>query len=78
MKSNSSGNNKYVTEEQARYVYKKIKSGDIINTDTLQQEIEQGQELSRIDDASEDVNPYRELIVNDAEKIETVLTQMEQ
>ena len=25
-----------------------------------------------------DINPYRELIVNNAEKIETVLSQMEQ
>ena len=26
---------KYLTEEQARHVYKKIESGSIINTDTL-------------------------------------------
>ena len=42
----------------------------------LQQEIEQ--ELNRIDDTSGDVNPYRELKVNNAEKIEPFLTQMEQ
>ena len=44
----------------------------------MQQEIEQKRELSRIDDTSGDINPYKELIVNNTEKIEPVLTQMEQ
>ena len=39
-------------------MYKKVVSGSIINTDTLQQEIEQEQELNRIDDTSRDINPY--------------------
>ena len=69
---------KYLTEEQARNVCKKIESGSIINTDILQQEIEQEQDLRRMDNTSRDVNPYRKMIVNNAEKIETVLTQMEQ
>ena len=34
--------------------------------------------MSKLDDTSRDVNPYRELIVNITEKIETVLSQMEQ
>ena len=68
----------YLTEEQARHVYKKSESGGIINTDTLQQEIDQGRQLNRIDDTSRDTNPYKELIVNNAEKIEPLLTQMEQ
>ena len=76
--SSKSKDNNYLTEEQARHVYKKVESGSIINTDTLQQEIEQEQELNRIDDTSRDVNPYRELIVNNAEKIEPFLAQMEQ
>ena len=67
-----------LTEEQARHVYKKVESGSIINTDTLHQEIEQEREPSRIDDTSVDVNPYKELIVNNAEKIEPILTQMVQ
>ena len=33
------------------------------------QEIEQDQELNRLDDTSRDVNPYKELMVNNAEKI---------
>ena len=35
-------------------------------------------ELSRKDDTSREINPYKELIVNNAEKIEPILTQMEQ
>ena len=70
--------NKYLMEEQARHVYKKVESGNIINMNMLKQEIEQYQELSKLDDTSRDVTPYRELIINNAEKIETVLSQMEQ
>ena len=52
--------------------------GSIINADTLHQEIEQERELNRIDDTSGETNPYKELIVNNAEEIEPLLTQMEQ
>ena len=69
--------NHYLTEEQARHVYKKVELGSIINTDTLQQEREQERELSRIDDTSRDINLYKELRVNNAETIEPILTQME-
>ena len=31
-----------------------------------------------MDDMSRDMNPYRELIVNNVKKVETVLSQMEQ
>ena len=69
--------NKYLTEGQARHIYKKVESGNIININTLKQEIEQDQELNKLDDISGDINPYRESIVNNTEKIETVLSQME-
>ena len=65
-------------EEQARHTYKKVESGNVINTNTLKQEIKQDQELSKLDDTSGDINPYRELIVNNAEKIDKGLSQMEQ
>ena len=42
----------------------------------LKQEIDQDQELNRLYDTSWDVNPYRELIVNNAEKVDTILSQM--
>ena len=69
---------KYLTEEQVRYIYNKVESGDIINTSILKQEIEQDWELSKLDNISGYIIPYRELIVNNAEKIDTVLWQMEQ
>ena len=35
-------------------------------------------ELERMDDNSRDENPYKELIVNNASKVDSTLTQMEQ
>ena len=68
----NSKDNYYLTKEQARPVYKKVESGSIIITDTLQQEIEQEWELNRIDETSRDINPYKELIVNNPEKIDLI------
>ena len=34
--------------------------------------------MSRIDDTRGDINPYKEIIVNKAKKIEPILTQIEQ
>ena len=76
--NNKPKTSQYLTKEQARYVYKKTESGGIINTDTLHQEIEQERQLNRIDDTNGDTNPYKELIVNNAEKLEPLMTQMEQ
>ena len=64
--------------QQVKNVYKKTESGNIINTETLHQEIKQERQLNKIDGTSGDTNPYKELIVNNAEKIEPLLTQMEQ
>ena len=50
----------------------------MINTDTIQQEIEQEKQLNRMDDESGEINPYRELVVNNVEKLESPMTQMEQ
>ena len=50
----------------------------MINIDTIQQEIEQEEQLNRMDDTNREINPYWELIVNNAEKIEPLMTQMEQ
>ena len=41
-------------------------------------EIEQEKQLNQMDDDNGDVNPYRELIVNNVEKVEMQKTQMEQ
>ena len=68
----------YLTREQAKHIYKKVETGEIINVDTMKLEIEQEKQLSQMDDDNGEVNPYRELVVNNIEKIEMQKTQMEQ
>ena len=50
----------------------------MINMDMIQQEVEQEKQLNRMDDRNGEINPYRELIVNNAEKTEPSMMQMEQ
>ena len=52
--------------------------GEMINMDTVQQEIEQEKQLNRIDDDNGEINSYRELVVNNTERTEPLKTQMEQ
>ena len=59
-------------------MYKKTESGEIINIDTMQQEIKQEEQLNKIDDMTGETNSYKELLVNNGEKIESLMTQMEQ
>ena len=68
----------FLTREQTNYVYKKVEKAKMINTDTIQQEIEQEKQLNRMDDTNIETNPYHESIVNNAERIELLMTQMEQ
>ena len=58
----------YLTRDQTRYIYKKVETGEMINMDTVQQKIEQEKQLKRIDDYNGEINPYRELVVNNAEE----------
>ena len=44
----------------------------------MQQEIEEEEQLNKLDDISGDTNPYKELIVNNEEKLQPLMTQMEQ
>ena len=44
----------------------------------IEQKIEQDRQLDKMDDTSGETNPYKELIVNNAEKIEALMTQMKQ
>ena len=44
----------------------------------MRKEIDSDMELDRMDDNSGDENPYSELIVNSAGKVEKTLSQMEQ
>ena len=68
----------FLTREQTRYIYKKVETGEMINTDMIEQKIEQERQIDKMDDTSGEINPYKELIVNNAEKTEPLMTQMEQ
>ena len=71
---NRPGIGQFFTREQTRYICKKTESGEIVNTETVQQEIEQERKLCRIDDMNGETNPYKEFIVNNAEKVEPLMT----
>ena len=53
----------FMTREQANYIYKKVETGEMIITDTIQQEIELEEQLSRMDDINGEINPYQELSI---------------
>ena len=42
-------------------MYKKTEAGEVINIDSIQQEIEQEEQLNKIDDMSGETNPYKGL-----------------
>ena len=65
---------KFLTREQTKYIYRKVETGEIIHIDMTEQEIEQEKQLSKIDDTNGETNPYQELIVNNTEKVETLMT----
>ena len=67
-----------LTLRQADYIYRKVELGSLINKNTIKEEIDPDVELDRMDNNSGDENLYRELIVNNAGKIESTLSQMEQ
>ena len=67
-----------LTSRQADYVYKKVELGSLINKNTMKEGIDPDVELDRMDNNSGDKKPYRELIVNNVGKIESMLSQMEQ
>ena len=66
----------YLIRDQARHVYKKTESGSVINIDTIKQEI--NQDVDEIDDTNGEINPYHEIVVNKAERDNTIIWQMEQ
>ena len=64
--------------QQTDYIYKKVELCSLINKETIREELDPEIDLDKIDNNSGDENPYRELIVNNACKIENTLSQMEQ
>ena len=67
-----------LSSKQTEYIHKKVELGNLINKNTMKEEIDPDIKLDRMDNNSRDENPYRELIVNNAGKIENTLSQMEQ
>ena len=65
-----------LTGNQARHIYKKVDSGSIINIDIVKKDLEQ--DIDKIDDTSSKINPYHKIIVNKAERDNTIISQMEQ
>ena len=67
-----------LTTKQADYIYRKVEIGSLINKNIMKEEIDQDVELDKMNDNSGDENPYRELIMNNAGRIENILSKMEQ
>ena len=60
---------RYLTEDQARYVYKKVNASKGINTETMKQEMEQEKSIkTEIDDSCD--NTYQTVILNEVNKRE--------
>ena len=53
----------YLTRHQTKYIHKKVETGEMINTDPIQQEIEQEKQLGRIDDTSRETNHTKNLLL---------------
>ena len=75
---NKSGDRNCLTSRQTEYVYKKVELGSLINKDMIKDEIDSDVDLDKIDDNSGDKNPCRDLIVNNAIKVENTVSKMEQ
>ena len=75
---NKSRDRNCLTPKQTEYIYKKVELGSLINKDTIKEEIDSDVELDKLGNNSRDENLYKELIVNNASKLENTLSQMEQ
>ena len=63
--------------QQTSFVYKKVELGSLINKNTTKEELDVDVELDRMDNNNGDENPYRDLIVNNADKVEMSHAPME-
>ena len=64
-------------EAQAKYIYKKVEKGSIVNVDAIKQETETDR-LDKMDNINDKIKPYQEIIANKVEKDDTIKLQMEQ
>ena len=75
--NNNTGGAQCLMPKQTKYMYKKGELGSLINKETMKNEIDLDVELDRVGDESGDENPYKELIVNNAIKMDRATLQME-
>ena len=63
-----------LTEDQTRYIYKKVEHGNDLNTETIKQEMEQ-EKMPEIRPSGE--NLYQKVVLNKVYKDESKTAQME-
>ena len=67
---------RYLIEDQPKFVYKKVNAGREISTETIKQEMEQEKSIQTdINDSCD--NTYQKVILNNIDKKEKVSTQIE-
>ena len=67
-----------LTQWQTNFIHKKVELGSLINKNTVKEELDADAELDRMNNNNGDENPYRNLIVNNADRVEMLHSQMEQ
>ena len=67
-----------MTPRQTNFIYKKVELGNLINKNTVKEELDADAELDRMDNNNGDENPYRDLVVNNADRVEMSHSPMEQ
>ena len=65
-----------MTEDQTRYVYKKVEQGSDLNTETMNQEIEE-EEITEKKPSGENENLYQKVVLDNVYKDENKTVQME-
>ena len=63
---------------QTNYLYEKVELGSLINKNTMKEELDANAELDRMDNNNGDENPYRDLVVNNVDRVEMSHSPMEQ
>ena len=67
-----------MTPKQTNFIYKKVELGSLINKNTVKEKLDADVELDRMDNNNRDKNPYKDLVVNNADRVETSHSPMEQ
>ena len=64
--------------DQAKYIYKKVEQESIDNIETTKQKLEDDRLDKDYIDNEEEVNPYKNIIINEFDEEDIIATQMEQ